>query len=73
MTNYEKVAEGVAATGKTELLRYLDGKTLTREEAILAMCYDCTGCYAEGKRDCKLPECPLYQYMPYRGRNGDEK
>lgn len=71
MTNYEKVAEGILAIGKTELLRYLDGKTLTREEAILAMCYDCTGYYAEGRQDCKQSQCPLYQYMPYRGRNNE--
>jgi hypothetical protein len=23
------------------------------------------GFYADGVRDCELPECPLYLYMPY--------
>ena len=57
---------GIRAKGKAERIRYLEGETLTRAEAMLAFCYDCTGGYADGARDCEIPACSLYVYMPYR-------
>ncbi len=39
---------------------------MTRAQAIRAKCYDCMGGYVDGKRDCEIPRCPLYGFMPYR-------
>lgn len=66
MTTFESIRkQGKAAQGREELLRHLRGKTITLKQAILAKCYDCLGYYADGKQGCKMPDCPLYPYMPY--------
>lgn len=57
---------GMAARGKQELIRHLNGEGLTRGQAILAKCYDCMGYYADGKKDCKVQRCPLYPFSHYR-------
>jgi len=41
-------------------------KKVTRGNAIQAKCHDCSGHYADGKQDCEVPTCPLYEYMPFR-------
>ena len=61
--NIEK--RGITAQGKTELLKYLGEGKVTRKEAILAKCYECTNGYADGKVDCGIESCPLYPYMPF--------
>jgi len=38
-------------------------------EACKAKCFDCTGNFADGRRDCKVHRCPLYSRMPYRKGN----
>lgn len=35
-------------------------------EACKAMCFDCTSNFGDGRRDCLVKGCPLYQRMPYR-------
>lgn len=59
---------GRKVKGRKALMRHLEGKRLTRGEAILAKCYDCTGYYSDGGHDCGEETCPLYPYMPRRGR-----
>lgn len=59
---------GIRAKGRKELIDHLKGKRLTRGQAILANCYDCMGFYNGGMSDCRVTECPLYPYMPYKGR-----
>jgi hypothetical protein len=54
------------AKGKNEYLRYLNGKNITKSEAILGNCYLCIGYASDGKCDCKMPLCPLHPWMPYR-------
>lgn len=41
-------------------------KKPTRKQAILAKCHECCGYYTDGKFDCEVRKCPLYEYMPYR-------
>ena len=66
------VKQGIKAKRKLELLAYLEkGKRLTQRQAIIAHCYECMGYYSDGKQDCLVDVCPLYEYMPYRGL--DEK
>ena len=55
------------STGKTHYLRYLAGKKLTRGQAIAAKCSECSNGYPDGKKDCLVPACPLYPWMPFRG------
>lgn len=58
---------GKKARGKTERVTCLEGKSLTRDQAIRAHCYDCTGSYADGAQSCGIKTCSLYQYHPYKG------
>ena len=59
--------EKIRARGIKELNRYqLDGERLTLRRAVLAMCAECCGRYADGALDCLIPECPLYPWMPYQ-------
>ena len=44
---------------------------LTRKTAIEAKCWDCTGYYADGKIDCRVTKCPLYEFMPYKEYEAD--
>lgn len=39
---------------------------ITRANAILAKCHECSGYYKDEKDDCGIPTCPLYTWMPYR-------
>ena len=50
------------------LKRYYSGVLLKPREAIVAMCCECLGYYADvgSMADCENPRCPLYYYMPYR-------
>lgn len=57
---------GRPAQGRKEYIAYLEGKTITPKQAILAHCYSCTNFYVDGKVVCQIPHCPLYDFMPYR-------
>jgi len=61
----EIAQHGKKARGKKELIRHLEGGKLTIRQAVLARCYDCTGFFADGKVDCKMPICPLHPFMVY--------
>jgi len=58
----------MSGTGSAALKRYQAGKRLTRGEAIEAKCAECCADYADGRLDCGITRCPLYQWMPYHGR-----
>ena len=64
---------GIKARGGRELRKHLAGDKLTQRQMILAKCYDCMGCYADGKVDCGIPECPLYPIMPYKNTPFDSR
>ena len=64
--------EGIAARGRGEYQKHLDGKRLSRGQAGLAKCYECMGGYCDGKADCGISKCPLYPYMPYRAKKADK-
>jgi hypothetical protein len=57
---------GSTARGKRELIAFLRGGTLTMKESILVNCYQCTGFYLDGRKDCEVEGCPLHVLMPYR-------
>jgi hypothetical protein len=38
---------------------------VTPVNAIKAKCYVCSGEYADGRKDCKNSNCPLYKWSPY--------
>lgn len=57
-----------ASSGRTQYQRFLNGERLTYREAVLAKCYECAGGYSDGRYDCELPACPIYQFMPYKGK-----
>lgn len=43
----------------------------SRKQAMLAKCHECMGKYVDGKQDCQIRQCPLYQWMPYRELDPD--
>ena len=57
-----------SAKGRAELMKHRSGKKLSYKQAVLAKCYECMGYYADGKIDCLIPDCPLYNFMPYRSK-----
>lgn len=73
-TRQSIVKNGKRIKGQAFLLRHLEGKNLTRNQAITAKCYECTGYYSDGPEDCGITECPLHRYMPFRAKsNGSEE
>ena len=60
----EVKAEGKKAVGGKELIKYLEGESLTPRQIIIAKCYDCMGYYIDGRVDCECPLCPCYPFMP---------
>lgn len=61
------------AAGRSEMIKFLEGKSLTRAQSIRAMCYSCLGFCGDGGYDCEVQDCPLYPYMPYnRNKVKDE-
>lgn len=54
--------------GGSAVKRWKEGKRLTRGQAILAQCHECNDGHLGSNKDCKGKSCPLYQYMPYRGK-----
>ena len=43
--------------------KFLDGKELTRKEAMLVHCYECMGGFEEGKQDCMGKSCPIVSVL----------
>lgn len=62
---FESVKKGPRKNGRDYLLRHLEGKPLTQQQAIRAHCYDCMGFYDGGGRDCGVTTCPLHPFMPF--------
>ena len=56
--------QGKRKAGKTDLINYLLGATITRNQAIKAKCFDCNGMGDTG--ECEMEHCPLYPFSPYR-------
>ena len=52
--------------GKLQWDKHLEGKRLSRGEAIKAFCYECNG-LEDSAVDCQGSNCPLYAYFPYKG------
>ena len=53
--------------GQKEYEKFRDGIKLSRKQAILAFCYECNG-FESSNEDCSGKDCPMYQFMPYKGK-----
>jgi len=62
-----------ASSGKTHMLRYLEGEKLTQRQAIMANCARCLCGYVDGRFSCEDPDCPFFPWMPYRKHIRPEK
>ena len=60
------LAQQRESKGKKCLVKYINGELIARSEALLAKCADCSAYYTDGMKDCEVPGCPLYPWMPYR-------
>jgi hypothetical protein len=47
-------------------------KPKSRALAMKAKCWDCMGGYADGRYDCEITDCGLYEFMPYKGKKRPE-
>ena len=54
---------GKSRAGKKDLIKYLQGRKITRNQAIRGKCFDCMGLGEDGTCDTKA--CPLYPFSPY--------
>ena len=61
----EDVKSSPVSTGKREMIKYLEGKPLTRKQSMSAKCFECCNGYVDGRNDCGMKNCPLYGFMPY--------
>jgi hypothetical protein len=60
------IENGKHFRGRSEYIKFLEGKPLSRAEAMTAECYECMGYYTDaGAEDCESQSCPLHAYMPY--------
>ncbi len=42
------------------------GGKLTRAQAMNAKCFECMNGFVDGKADCRIPDCPLYSWRPFK-------
>lgn len=61
---YASARSGNRSAGRAEYIKYLEGKRLTRQQAIRAKCFDCSGmgCMTY----CEISSCSLAPYTPYK-------
>ena len=59
--------------GRRFYIKFLKKETITRKEAMLAKCAECCSGYMDGMFDCEVNTCPMYPFMPYRGKKEIEK
>jgi hypothetical protein len=53
--------QGIKAGGRVEYLKHLEGKRLTRGQAITAKCYECMGYFiTTGKSVIEFPDAPCF-------------
>jgi hypothetical protein len=57
---------GTLSRGKKSLIKHLENGKIGRKEAMDAKCYDCMGYFIDGRKDCKMPNCSLFKYRPYK-------
>jgi len=62
-----------AHRGQRELIAHLEGKELSRAESMIAMCYGCCAGYTDGAKDCLVPNCPMYGFMPYAEKKQSDR
>ena len=60
----ESAKSGVSRAGKGDLIKYLNGKRITRQQSIKAKCYDCDGMGETG--ECVIKTCALWPFSPYK-------
>lgn len=70
MTEHERIIAdiekyGIAAAGRAECIKLHRGEKVNIHQAVKARCYECMGYYSDGAKDCEMPECELYAWMPF--------
>ena len=74
LSHYEIIESyGLQAVGKNNLLKHLDGGKLSRKEAMQACCYSCMGYFIDGRADCGIKNCPMFDYRPFKDRPESKK
>jgi hypothetical protein len=55
--------------GRAELIKHVNGQSLSPRNAIFAKCNECMGYYMDGSVSCMMPLCPLFPFMPYKPKS----
>jgi len=61
----DAVKSGEIVPEKLSPLQRAERNPTSLKMAIIAKCYECSGEYADGRKDCGIKSCPLYRWMPY--------
>ena len=65
-------ANGLNARGKKELIAHLKGEKIKRSAAMRAQCYQCMGYFTDGREECIIETCPMYEYRSFKHKGEDE-
>lgn len=68
---YQEVTNWPRRLGKGHLLKHLSDGHLSRNQAILAKCYECCGGDDHGY--CTITTCPLFPYSQYNKKNNNKE
>lgn len=68
MNLHDIMEYGSISAGRTELIKYLEGGQISKQQAIKGKCYECMNAFADGRQDCKIYSCPLYPFMTYTSK-----
>lgn len=69
--NIKSIEDSPKCAGKRPLLDHMHGKAITRAKAMAAKCFECCNGFKDGRVDCRIEDCPLYPWMPYRKMESD--
>lgn len=64
--NRKDIENSPISSGRTNMLKFINGKNLTYKQAVLAKCFECCNGYIDTRQDCQIADCPLYGFMPYK-------
>ena len=70
MTRTEQTLKNAHAmprkSGRAEYIKHLQGKRLTRDQAIRAKCFECVG--GEDTAPCAIPHCSLTAFCQWNSK-----
>ena len=74
LSRYEWIEKyGGGVKGRRECLAFLNGESITRDQAIKAFAYTCCGFGIDGRMPCEISDCPLSLYCQFYALGKEKK